>query len=104
MPMTLKLPNEMSISAAAIKLHQKSVNQYCKDLLRDDGLNRDNETAVLLAGLFETHAASTNPSSVAGGADITEPTLRNSPESMDRKWWAGLKAKIHEPVLPHLVY
>jgi predicted peptidase len=59
---------------------------------------------VLLAGLFETHAASTNPSSVAGGADVTEPTLRNSPESMDRKWWAGLKAKIGEPVLPHLVY
>src|SRR5262249_23701657 len=62
------------------------------------------ETAVLLAGLYETHAATTRAATMPGAVIPTEPTLRNSPESMDRKWWAGLKAKIQEPVMPHLVY
>ncbi len=99
-PVTVRLPKEMGISVAAMKLQQKAISRYFKELLRDDGMNRDNDTAVLLAGLFETRAATTAP----GTRPATDASLRNTPEAMDRKWWAGLKQKIGQPALRHLVY
>jgi predicted peptidase len=60
-------------------------------LLKDEGVNRDSDTAVLLAGLFETKSAD-------------KSLLSNSPPAMDRAWWAGLKKKIGEPVIKHLIY
>jgi pimeloyl-ACP methyl ester carboxylesterase len=91
-PVTVRLPKEMGISSAAVRLQQKAVSDYYKQLLEDEGMNRDSDTAVLLAGLFETKSAT------------FKPVLRNSPPSMDRAWWAGLKRKLGEPVLPHLVF
>lgn len=121
MPVTVNLPKEMGISAAALKKQQRSVSRYFKDLMSDDGLNRDNETAVLLAGLYETRETAitsadqgTAVASVAAGAatavnaelasssEGSAAAMRNSPESMDRRWWATLKQKINEPVISHL--
>jgi predicted esterase len=90
-PFTVKLPKEMGISATALKVQQQSVNTYFKELLRDEGVNRDGDTAVLLAGLFETKPG-------------TQARLANSSAAMDRAWWAGLKKKIGEPLYKHLVY
>ena len=90
-PFTVKLPREMGISAAALKMQSQSVNTYFKELLHDEGVNRDSDTAVLMAGLFETRPSD-------------QPLLRNSAASMDRAWWAGLKKKVGEPLYKHLVY
>jgi predicted esterase len=93
-PITVKFPKEMGITAAALKLQQKAVSDYYKQLLEAEGINRgDGQTAVLLAGLYETKVAPT-----------TKALQRNSPQAMDRAWWAGLKRKLGEPVLPHLVF
>jgi predicted esterase len=90
-PFTVKLPKEMGISSDALKVQQRSVSTYFKELLKDEGVNRDSDTAVLLAGLFETKSAD-------------KSLLSNSPPAMDRAWWAGLKKKIGEPVIKHLLY
>lgn len=90
-PFTVKLPKEMGISSNALKVQQQSVSTYFKELLKDEGVNRDADTAVLLAGLFETKIGD-------------KSLLSNSPPAMDRAWWAGLKRKIGEPVITHLTY
>lgn len=90
-PFTVKLPKEMGISSDAMKVQQQSVSTYFKELLKDEGVNRDSDTAVLLAGLFETKNGD-------------KSLLSNSPAAMDRAWWAGLKRKIGEPVITHLTY
>jgi predicted esterase len=91
MPFTVKLPSEFGISPRALKLQSRSVNEYFKGLLGNEGLNRDEDTAVLLAGLFETKPTD-------------RPLLRNNPAATDRKWWATLKRQLNEPGLPHLTY
>ena len=91
MPFSVKLPKEFGITASAMNLQSQSVSQYFKDLLGNEGINRDEDTAVLLAGLYETQPTD-------------RALLRNSPASMDRKWWAGLKQKIGDLHVPHLTY
>lgn len=91
MPFTVKLPSEFGITAKALQLHAHSVDEYFKGLLGNEGLNRDEDTAVLLAGLFETQPTD-------------HALLRNNPAAMDRKWWATLKRQLNEPGLPHLTY
>ena len=91
MPFTVKLPKEMGISPDAVKAQQESVSNYFKELLHEEGLTRDGETSVLLAGLYETRKTD-------------ESLLRNTPASRDRAWWAGLKQRLHLPVMDHLTY
>lgn len=90
-PFTVQLPKEMGISSDAMKVQQQSVSTYFKELLKDEGINRDADTAVLLAGLYETKNGD-------------KSLLSHSPAAMDRAWWAGLKRKIGEPVITHLTY
>jgi predicted esterase len=90
-PFTVKFPKEMGISASALKVQQHSVSTYFKELLKDEGVNRDADTAVLLAGLFETKPGD-------------KSLLSNSPAALDRAWWAALKRKAGEPVIKHLIY
>jgi pimeloyl-ACP methyl ester carboxylesterase len=90
-PFTVKFPKEMGISAGALRIQQHSVSTYFKELLKDEGVNRDADTAVLLAGLFETKPTDRS-------------LLSNSPAAIDRAWWAALKRKTGEPVIRHLIY
>ena len=90
-PFTVQLPKEMGISADALRVQRQSVSTYFKELLKDEGINRDGDTAVLLAGLYETKSAD-------------QSLLSNSPAAMDRAWWAGLKKKLAEPTISHLTY
>ncbi len=89
LPMDVKLPPQLGIDPAVLRRQNASVSQYFKNLL-GDGLTFETNTAVLLAGLYESAHDDDHP--------------RQGPWARDQKWWAGLKSIRGELVPTHLIY
>ena len=90
MPFTVKLPKEFGISNTAIKEQSQAVSAYFKRLL-GEGASNESDTAVLMAGLYETKV----------GVQVTG---RMTPAAVNAKWWAGLRKKIGDTKQDYLVY
>ena len=84
-PFTVKLPKEMGINAAAIRQQAHSVSEYFKELLGDEGINHDENTAVLLAGLFETKTVGTARGDPPRYPAVNGSQVVGGPEKEDRR-------------------
>lgn len=83
LPVQVELPAQLGISSQVVHEHSRVVREQLKWRLVD-GFWRDDRTAALLAGLYETAPGDPDPG-VAG--DVW---------ARDRQWWVGLKRRLNE--------
>lgn len=81
-PVTVHLPSALGLDSAVVAEQARVVNDYLKGRLMD-GLARDDRTAPLLAGLYESQSGSGDP---GAAGDVM---------AQDRQWWVGLKRRLY---------
>jgi predicted esterase len=89
-PIPVELPKDLGIDPEVIREQGTTLYEYFRGCFQY-GIWDDPWTPVLLAGLYETRP---------GSGDLR----RNNAWERDRRWWVGLKQRLGEPCLPHLLY
>ncbi len=80
----IDLPQEVDIDPDVITEQSRAISEYLKwQFVNGDGFYSKDETAALLAGLYETEAGS-------GETGVAEDVW-----ARDRQWWVVLKRKIY---------
>lgn len=83
LPISIELPKEFGIDPDVIAGQSKAISEHLKWRFVD-GFYRDDDSATMLAGLYETKP------------DSGEVRVSDDAWAKDRQWWVGLKRKFYE--------